>query len=36
LVSLLRQHGVEVSVIRHSITGPIALALDSFSEEGAS
>lgn len=28
LVSLLLQHGVDVAVIRHSISGPIAIALD--------
>ncbi|KRR09650.1 hypothetical protein CQ12_13895 [Bradyrhizobium jicamae] len=28
LVSLLLQHGVEVDAIRHSISGPIAVALD--------
>lgn len=28
LVSLLLQHGVAVDVIRHSISGPIATALD--------
>ena len=28
LVSLLLQHGVAVDAIRHSISGPIAIALD--------
>jgi|SRR3954470_23157462 hypothetical protein len=28
LVSLLLQHGVRVETIRHSISGPIAIALD--------
>ena len=28
LVSLLLQHGVSVATIKHSISGPIALALD--------
>ena len=28
LVSLLLQHGVDVEVIRHSISGPIAIALE--------
>ena len=28
LVSLLLQHGVSVDVVRHSISGPIAVALD--------
>jgi hypothetical protein len=28
LVSLLLQHGVNVETIRHSISGPIAVALD--------
>jgi hypothetical protein len=30
LTSLLLQHGVEPEVIRHSITGPIAVALQTF------
>jgi hypothetical protein len=29
LVSLLLQHGVAPEAIRHSITGPVAVALDS-------
>jgi hypothetical protein len=33
LVSLLLQYGVEPEVIRHSITGPIAIALDKFMGE---
>jgi hypothetical protein len=32
LVSLLLQHGVSPEVIRHSVTGPIAIALAKFSE----
>jgi hypothetical protein len=32
LTSLLLQHGVAPDVIRHSVTGPIALALAKFSE----
>jgi hypothetical protein len=32
LTSLLLQHAVDPSVIRHSITGPIAVALAQFSE----
>lgn len=32
LTSLLLQHGVEADVIRHSVTGPIAIALAAFSE----
>jgi ribonucleoside-diphosphate reductase alpha chain len=32
LTSLLLQHGVNPEVIRHSVTGPIALALAKFSE----
>ncbi len=32
LTSLLLQHGVAPDVIRHSVTGPIALALSKFSE----
>jgi hypothetical protein len=28
LVSLLLQHGVDVKLIRHSISGPIAMAID--------
>jgi hypothetical protein len=32
LASLLLQHGVAPEVIRHSITGPIAIALAKFSE----
>jgi hypothetical protein len=31
LTSLLLQHGVEPGVIRHSVTGPIAVALSKFS-----
>jgi hypothetical protein len=30
LVSLLLQHGVKPEVILHSITGPIAIALENF------
>jgi hypothetical protein len=33
LASLLLQHGVEPAVILHSITGPIALALQKFMED---
>ena len=33
LVSLLLQHGVDPEVIRHSITGPIAIALQKFTGE---
>jgi hypothetical protein len=33
LVSLLLQHGVDPEVIRHSITGPIAIALQTFKRE---
>jgi hypothetical protein len=32
LTSLLLQHGVDPEVIRHSITGPIAVALDMVAE----
>jgi ribonucleoside-diphosphate reductase alpha chain len=32
LTSLLLQHGVDPGVIRHSITGPIAIALDMVAE----
>jgi hypothetical protein len=32
LASLLLQHGVNPEVIRHSVTGPVALALAKFSE----
>jgi hypothetical protein len=32
LSSLLLQHGVAAEVIRHSVTGPIAIALAKFSE----
>jgi hypothetical protein len=32
LASLLLQHGVTPEVIRHSVSGPIALALAKFSE----
>jgi hypothetical protein len=32
LASLLLQHGVAPDVIRHSVTGPIAIALAKFSE----
>ncbi len=35
LVSLLLQHGVAVDVIRHSIAGPIAVALDMVDGEPA-
>jgi ribonucleoside-diphosphate reductase alpha chain len=31
LTSLLLQHGVDAEVIRHSVNGPIAIALDHFS-----
>ena len=34
LTSLLLQHGVDPEVIRHSITGPIAVALETFMGEG--
>jgi hypothetical protein len=33
LVSLLLQHGVDPEVIRHSITGPIEIALQKFMGE---
>lgn len=33
LVSLLLQYGVDPEVIRHSITGPIAIALQKFMGE---
>ena len=33
LASLLLQHGVDPQVIRHSITGPIAIALQMFMAE---
>jgi hypothetical protein len=33
LTSLLLQHGVDPDVIRHSITGPIAIALQTFMGE---
>ena len=33
LASLLLQHGVAPEAIRHSVTGPIAIALAGFSEE---
>src|SRR5258705_13216660 len=33
LTSLLLQHGVDPVVIRHSITGPIAVALQAFMGE---
>jgi hypothetical protein len=36
LASLLLQHGVTPEVIRHSITGPIAIALQTFMGEAAS
>ena len=32
LASLLLQHGVSPDAIRHSVTGPVALALAKFSE----
>ncbi len=32
LTSLALQHGVNPQVIRHSVTGPIAIALSKFSE----
>jgi hypothetical protein len=32
LTSLALQHGVDPEVVRHSVTGPIALALSKFSE----
>jgi hypothetical protein len=32
LTSLLLQHGVSPEVIRHSVTGPIRIALDLFSK----
>jgi hypothetical protein len=35
LTSLLLQHGVDPEVIRHSITGPIAIALQTFMGEPA-
>jgi hypothetical protein len=34
LTSLLLQHGVNPEVIRHSVTGPVAIALAEFSGEG--
>jgi hypothetical protein len=34
LTSLLLQHGVDPEVIRHSITGPIAIALQMLTGEG--
>ena len=34
LTSLLLQHGVNPEVIRHSIAGPIAIALQTFMGEG--
>jgi hypothetical protein len=33
LASLLLQHGVDPEIIRHSITGPIAIALQKFVDE---
>lgn len=33
LASLLLQHGVAPETIKHSVTGPIAIALAGFSEE---
>jgi hypothetical protein len=35
LTSLLLQHGVDPEVIRHSITGPITIALQTFMGEAA-
>jgi hypothetical protein len=35
LTSLLLQHGVDAEVIRHSVTGPIAIALQTFMGEAA-
>jgi hypothetical protein len=35
LASLLLQHGVDPEVIRHSVTGPIAIALQMFAGEPA-
>jgi hypothetical protein len=35
LTSLLLQHGVDPDVIRHSVTGPIAIALQAFMGESA-
>ena len=35
LTSLLLQHGVDPEVIRHSIMGPIAIALQAFMGEAA-
>jgi hypothetical protein len=35
LASLLLQHGVDPEVIRHSITGPIAIALQMLMDEAA-
>jgi ribonucleoside-diphosphate reductase alpha chain len=32
LTSLLLQHGVSPEVIRHSVTGPVRIALDLFSK----
>ena len=34
LASLCLQHGVDAQTIRHSINGPIAVALDHFSKVG--
>lgn len=34
LASLCLQFGVDVEVVRHSISGPIAIALDLLSDEG--
>jgi hypothetical protein len=34
LASIALQHGVKPEVIRHSVTGPIAIALAEFSEGG--
>jgi hypothetical protein len=33
LASLLLQHGVASEQIRHSVTGPIAIAIEGFSED---
>jgi hypothetical protein len=35
LASLLLQHGVDPKVIQHSVTGPIAIALQAFMGEAA-
>jgi hypothetical protein len=35
LASLLLQHGVDPKVIQHSVTGPIAIALQAFIGEAA-